>query len=281
MKLIVLTGLLVRSIFASRAASSSYCWLSPTDSSETLSERIPTPAGFSRMETSENGVGTYATWLRGVPLKSGKPPVRLYNGRIKSREDVHCAVININTGERDLQQCADAAIRLRAEYLYSQGYFDGISFNFTSGDTARYRDWINGLRPKVAGNKVTWGNRARPDSSYASFREYLDLVFMYAGSYSLGRDLQTVRNIEQMQIGDLFVQGGFPGHVIMVLDMAIDTATDGTLFLLAQGFTPAQDIHVLNNLNDPDLSPWYRLDDSPIIVTPEWRFKSTELMRFR
>ncbi len=263
------------------AESTVYSWLSPADSSEPLSERIATPVGFNRTATNGSDVVSFATWLRGLPLKPGRPPVRLHDGRVKPRDDVHCAVVNVDTGERDLQQCADAAIRLRAEYLFSVGAFDAISFNFTSGDTARYRDWISGLRPQVTGNKVKWLDRAHPDSSYESFREYLDMIFMYAGSYSLARDLRAVPSIKEMQVGDLFVQGGFPGHVVVVVDLAVDSVERETLYILAQGFTPAQDIHVLNNLNNPDLSPWYPLDDSPIITTPEWRFKSKDLMRFR
>jgi hypothetical protein len=40
--------------------------------------------------------------------------VLLYNGAPKFRQDVHAAVIDIDVGTRDLQQCADATMRLRA-----------------------------------------------------------------------------------------------------------------------------------------------------------------------
>ena len=61
---------------------------------------------------------------------------------------------------------------------------------------------------------------------------------MYAGSYSLGRDLAPVTELTEMQIGDMFIDGGFPGHVVIVVDMAVDTAGGDRVYLLAQGFHP-------------------------------------------
>ena len=49
------------------------------------------------------------------------------------------------------------------------------------------------------------------------------------------------------------------------------------IYLLAQGFMPAQDIHVLVNVVDTDLSPWYKVNEKSIIHTPEYTFRSDEL----
>ena len=59
-------------------------------------------------------------------------------------------------GNRDLQQCADAVIRLRAEYLWKHKRYADIKFNFTSGFTAEYKKWAEGNRIKVNDNQVQW-----------------------------------------------------------------------------------------------------------------------------
>ncbi len=64
-----------------------------------------------------------------IPLLMDDAPVLLYNGNPKARQDVHAAVLDLSVGTRDLQQCADAVIRLRAEYLIESGREDEIAFN--------------------------------------------------------------------------------------------------------------------------------------------------------
>ena len=253
-----------------------YSWTKESSREQSITERIPAPPGFHRVPSNK---GSYADWLRNLPLKPGCPPVMLYSGEEKIRQDVHVAVVDIDVGEKDLQQCADAVIRLRAEYLYGTGHRDKISFNFTSGDPAPYAQWAKGFRPMVDGRNVRWIQKAESREDYSTFREYLDKVFTYAGSYSLSKELVPVPTASQMNIGDVFVEGGFPGHAVMVVDMA-ETASGEKAFLLAQSYMPAQDIHVLVNPKDSDLSPWYRLDFAGSLQTPQWEFTSNDLMRF-
>ncbi len=255
----------------------SYPWLEEYKESENILNRIPTPDGYQRINSD---FGTFEDWLRHLPLKKGKPPVYLFNGERKQNQKAHFAVINMDVGNRDLQQCADAVIRLRAEYLYSSGKFDSIHFRFTSGDNAEFRKWVKGYRPLIKGNKVKWVRSAREDSSYTSFRKYLNMVFMYAGSYSLSLELHKVKEIKDMKIGDVFIEGGFPGHAVIVVDMAINRETGKKLFLLAQSYMPAQDMHILKNPMNSGLSPWYELEFGKILYTPEWTFSKDDLKRF-
>ncbi len=274
---IIFTLLLVMQLFTIKAIAYEYSWLNQHNDVDTMNQRIPAPTGFDRITVSQD---SFADWLRHLPLKQGKPPVYLYDGRKKYNQSAHYAIIDIDIGTQDLQQCADAVIRLKAEYLYSQHRYKAIHFNFTSGDNASYQQWIQGYRPLVRGNSVRWRKTHRYNTSYPTFKKYLNTVFMYAGTYSLNRELQSVTNINDMQIGDVFIKGGFPGHAIIVIDMALNQTTGKKIFLLAQSYMPAQNIHILKNPSNQNLSPWYELDFGTTLDTPEWMFKVQQLKRF-
>ena len=77
------------------------------------------------------------------------------------------------------------------EYLYSEGLFDEISFKLTNGFSVPYRKWREGWRVKVEGNDTSWVKTAEADESYEAFRRYMEFVFIYAGTLSLERDLET------------------------------------------------------------------------------------------
>ncbi|HHV72027.1 MAG TPA: DUF4846 domain-containing protein [Clostridia bacterium] len=242
---------------------------------KTVEERIKVPEGFERVEIPEDSFGAY---LRNLPLKPHGSRVRYYNGAIKSR-NVHEAVLDIDLGERDLQQCADAVIRLRAEYLYSKGLFNKIHFNFTNGFKADYSNWMKGNRIKVEGNRAYWVKREEYSNDYKSFRKYLDLVFAYAGTLSLSQEMKKVA-LDELEIGDVFIEGGSPGHCVIVLDLAENKETGEKIFILAQSYMPAQDIHILKNPANGDGNPWYSIRFGDELKTPEWTFTKDQLMRF-
>lgn len=253
-----------------------YAWATMYNAVQSLQNRIAPPEGYERMPLPE---GSFGAWLRGLPLKPGKPKVMLYNGEAKEYQDAQYAVLDIDVGKRDLQQCADAVMRLRGEYLYSVGRHDAIRFNFTSGDPCPWSKYKEGLRP-VMGAKVTWAKKAEPSESHATFRSYMDLVFTYAGTASLEKELRRVGNLDSLQIGDVFIQGGFPGHAVLVVDVAEHPETHARKYLLVQSYMPAQDVHLLVNPSDPQLGPWYDAEATGPVETPEWTFLQTDLRRF-
>lgn len=246
-------------------------------SGSTVSERITVPEGAKRVTVAET---SFAAYLRKFPLKTDGSAVYLYNGSLKSNQQVHAAVLDIDVGNRDLQQCADAVMRLRAEYLFKQGKFDEIHFNFTNGFKCEYVKWREGYRMVVNGNQTRWSKTAQPDYSYASFRKYMDLIFSYAGTLSLAKEMISVP-VSEMQIGDVFIQGGSPGHAVIVMDMAVDPQKKKQYFLLAQSYMPAQSIHILKNLQQTGISPWYATDFGEVLSTPEWAFTRYDLKRFK
>ncbi|OGC91496.1 MAG: hypothetical protein A2W25_00530 [candidate division Zixibacteria bacterium RBG_16_53_22] len=265
------------------AQTGSYSWKPDADLSRAICSRIAVPSGFARVPADSD---SFADWLRHLPLKDDRPPVMLYDGEQKVNQGAHFAVLDIDVGRENLQQCADAVIRLRAEYFYSKHHFDLISFNFTNGDSASFSNWLLGYRPVIDGNKSKWIRSESVDSSYANFRRYLDCVFTYAGTLSLSRELEKVDNAADISISDVFIRGGKPGtsnpgHAVIVTDLARDTITGQAIFILAQSYMPAQDIHILKNPNDSAISPWYRLPHTKFLHTPEWDFKIDELKRFK
>lgn len=242
-----------------------------------IKDRFLVPKDYKRISVNEE---SYEEYLRNLPLKPHGTDVFYYNGNLKRNTSVHQGVIDIDVGDRDLQQCADATIRLRAEYLFQQGLYEHISFQFTNGFPAEYLKWRQGYRIALEGNHTSWVRRADPSDDYASFRKYLDLVFAYAGTLSLSKELPEV-SIEDMTIGDIIIQGGSPGHAVMVVDMAEHGETGEKIFLLAQSYMPAQDIHVLRNPSNTELSPWYSLNPGSRLVTPEWTFEDAKVRRFK
>lgn len=240
-----------------------------------VSTRFRSPKGYRRIEKEPN---SYAQYLRNLPLKSPDAQVYLYNGALKGNQYAHAAVVDLVIGRKDLHQCADAVMRLRAEYLWYQKRYDDIHFNLTNGHQVDYTEWIQGQRIKLDGNKTSWYQASQPSNDYDTLWDYMELIFMYAGTHSLSKELKSIP-IKEMQIGDVLIQGGFPGHAVVVVDMCQDEAGN-QLFMLAQSYMPAQELHILNNPKNESLSPWYELTSDGDIITPEWRFSVRDLKRF-
>ena len=242
----------------------------------TVKTRFIIPEGYIRITPEKN---SFAEYLQNLPLKPEGTKVLNYDGTIKRPEDVYAAVVNIDVGDKDLQQCADAVMRLRAEYLYGQKKYDEIKFNFTSGFNAEYSKWREGYRISVRGNTVNWIKKSEPNDSYSEFRKYLDVVFMYAGTLSLEKELTPIE-INEIEIGTVFIKGGSPGHAVIVVDLAENKSTGDKVFLIAQSYMPAQDIQILKNMEGSKPSPWYSTKFEGKLETPEWTFKESELRRF-
>ncbi|MCC3156788.1 DUF4846 domain-containing protein [Hymenobacter sp. 15J16-1T3B] len=260
------------------STSPRYEWLTkPYNPQAALAARFAPPAGCQRVAVTP---GSYGEWLRGLPLRPRGTAVRLHDGRLKDPQTVHAAVIDIDTGLRDLQQCADAAIRLRAEYQFTRN-FRSIHFHLTSGHDIWFGDWVDGKGFQVQGEDVVAAPRPAEAPTHAALRRYLDVVFTYAGTKSVSREMRPVP-LAQAQPGDVLVLGGSPGHAVTVLDVAEHPGTHVRYALLAQSYMPAQDMHVLRNVEEPQLGAWFRLAAvDGMFATPEWDFEADQLKRWQ
>lgn len=259
-----------------------YTWLSEQEAQPAarpqLAAAIAPPTGARRVDLPADSFGA---WLRGLPLLPEGAPVHLFNGDLKGNQGAHFRVVDLDVGDRDLQQCADAIMRLRVEYLWSAGLRDRVRFKLTDGTPWDLPSYLDGTRLKIVDKKAQRVPGSPRPASRETLRGYMRTLFSYAGTASLAGELPR-RELADLAPGDILIQGGFPGHAVLVLDLAV--APDGArYYLLGQSYMPAQQFHVLKNPGDPALSPWYRADALAAgAMTPEWGpFTAQDLRRFR
>lgn len=240
----------------------------------TLENRILTPEGYTRIAQESGSLGTF---IRRYTMKADGADVLLYDGKKKGNQSDHAAVFALPIENRDLQQCADSVMRMYGEYLWSSGQYDRIAFHFTNGFLAKYSKWREGYRIMVEGNDVSWSKTKEYDDSYECFVSFMRMVFAYAGTLSMESETTPI-TLEELQIGDVFLSGGSPGHVVMVVDICENEAGEKA-FLLAQGYMPAQEFHVLKNPAHT-YDPWYYEGEVTYpFRTPQYTFYEGSLRR--
>ena len=222
----------------------------------TVRSTFPPPSSARRLE----GDG-FATFLRDLPVLPEGTPVTAHDGAVIRRD---ARVIDLPLVRGDLQQCADTAIRLRAEWLKAEG--KPVVFHATSGDAMPWARYAKGERARDAGGRLVWST-----GEPASWEGYLRALFMWAGTASLA-ERDTVPATDPRP-GDVVVQPGFPGHAVILLDVAADDTT--TWVLVGQGYMPSQSLHV-----DPGpIGGWYEWDDHLELTT--WPLDTALLRRWR
>ena len=91
--------------------------------------------------------------------------------------------------------------------------------------------------------------------------------------------MKKLNDNKEITAGIVMANPGSPGHALIVIDEAINSNGE-KIFLLAQGYTPAQSIHILSNPFDKSISPWYKLDVSGNIMTARYEFHNASLLKF-
>ncbi|MFM2360242.1 MAG: hypothetical protein RLY16_2235 [Bacteroidota bacterium] len=225
--------------------------LSPIPDSIEISvvSAIPIPQNFHRIQTDSNSFGN---WLQHLHLRKNTT-VFLFNGLQKPNQSAQYAVIDIPIGTKNLMQCADVIMKLRAQYLFEKQLFSKIEFFDNNGKAYQF------------GSPFT----------QTHLDQFLEIVFGACGTASLSKQLH-YKNIQEALPGDVLIRGGFPGHAVLIIDKAINEKGDA-IYLLLQGYMPAQDMHILKNPNNLSLSPWYQFKTTHSIYTPEYVFKTNEL----
>jgi len=260
-------------IFACKKETQSLV-INSNPTNNTIQTRISVPQGYTR-DTPKD---PWQQYLQNLKLLPGKPEILDYKGNPISDQNSHVAIIDLDVGTKDLQQCADAIIRIRAEYLYKNKKYDDIKFHFTSGDVYKWTDHAKGIRPVVNVNKVQFVKRKGKDNSYANFKNYLNYVYMYAGTISLNRYQKKVDRKSPLQIGNIIIKAGSPGHAVLIVDRA--KKNEKYIYLLAEGYTPAQSIHILDSKKSR-IQPWFTISNSGAVSSSRYYFSNPNIVKFQ
>lgn len=192
---------------------------------------ISAPTGYTRVE------GSYAEFMRSLPLKKRGSKVQLYTGGNARLQFLSTAVIDLPVLSNS-EQCADVTMRLRAEYLFSQGRYSEIRFHDVNGNTLQYHG----------------------GASHKSLEKFLKRAYGICSTYSVSRET-TPRPIREVRPGDVLVYPARKskrlGHALIVIDVA--RKGNKVAIMCAEGNTPARELHIVRNLN-PIHNPWFFFD---------------------
>ena len=244
---------------------------------DSIVTRVKVPKGYTRVHYPK---GTFQEFIQNYSLKPFGAKVINYDSSTYFYQDGHVGVLELSVPKNGLQQCADALIRLRSEYLWKINKQAKIGFEFTSGHYCSWKKYAAGFRPKIKGNKVSFHKTSSKNYSKENFYNYLNLIYMYAGTLSLYNELPKITSKNELQIGDMLVHPGTPGHIIMLVDEVKDSLGEKR-FILAQGNTPAQSVHILKNPNNSKINPWYKLALNSRIEVPDYYFENARFIRFK
>ena len=80
-----------------------------------------------------------------------------------------------------------------------------------------------------------------------------------------------IKTLRKSKIGDIFIQGGSPGHCVMVVDVAAK-AFGERIFLLAQSFMPARK-STCSKIPGPNFQSMVSCQSQGPLATPESVFR--------
>lgn len=235
----------------------------------TLESRIPAPAGYERTKAEDNSL---AVFLRTYSMRKDGAKVKLFNGQTKENQNSHAAIFKLPLEKVNLQQATSSVQRVVAEYLWKQAKYNQISFQFANGFKADYIRWREGYRISNGATGTVWMEQGTYDESYENFQKYLQAVFLKTSSATLEKE-SAKTSLSKLKVGDVFVKNGY---VAMVVDIC-ENAEGKKAFLLAQGGTPAQQFHVVQNPAHEE-DPWYYEEEIKYpLQTPDYKFPKGSL----
>ena len=200
---------------------------------------ISAPIGFERVAVKE---GSFGEFIREFPLQKRGSHMKYFNGNTALGQYWGYAVLDLPMLS-STEQCADAVMRMRAEYLWKIGRYNSIHFQSVTGENQKYGS----------------------GSDRKAFENYLRKVYANSNTTSLSRELPS-KSFKDIEPGDVFVyestNPNYYGHAVLVADVAHNPRTGKIAIMLAQSSTPALTMHIIRDMFHPVRSPWVILDSS-------------------
>ncbi|MEW5875709.1 MAG: DUF4846 domain-containing protein, partial [Candidatus Zixiibacteriota bacterium] len=225
------------------------------DSGETVMSQFSPPPGFSRVSAADQG---FASWLRNLPLLPSDQTALDWRGNSVFQPGDVAGVLDWRLlGE--VEQCADVAIRLVAEFMESNGDGDRLTFRSLSGQRIDWSKWLRGnYGVDDAGAVIEYHPASLRQKSRTEFDRYLTFVMTYANTASLRDEWMPVED-SVLRAGDVLIQPGCPGsgmgHLSIILD-ACEDVTGARLYLFADGYTPARMPVIRQQVESDPASAW-------------------------
>ena len=246
----------------------------------TIADNVNIPKGWERVIQND-----FHAWIIQQPLSDDY--VKTYDGKnVYGLNTIYKVKFDYDIGNEDLHHCADAAIYFNALHKFDNEQYHRITYHFTNGQEFGYLQYLAGYRPKVKqdGSVVIIYTHNQRKPSYKNFRMYLDIIWRYAGTWSVDEyDTYQLKTGWAMP-GDIFVKGGFPGHAITVIDVIENIDTGQRKYMFSESYMPAQDQYIVVNTAEhgirPQLDLWFDIDPKEPLSTSRWTFQPKDLKRF-
>ncbi len=211
---------------------------------------IKTPPGYERIGKV---AGAFAETLRETAI-SAPGEFRAGDGvTVHCDEDI-IAKTSIAPYENARDVGVDGIVRLWGDYLWNHGRRGDIAFPLDNGQAARWKDWLDGLRPKKSGGRYVFVQQTTPDGSRTNFDRFLSFVAEEMGAIALRRETQAIVD-DSIAIGDLIValRNEKESWVGIVLDLCRNqkgerllllgtSGTPSTVLYLPRPFSPVQGV---------------------------------------
>lgn len=224
--------------------------------------------------------GSFSEYLVNFPLHPPDFPIRDYRAIPVENQDNHIAILKIDVGDKDLQQCADTWMRLYAEYFWLKSVTLRLDLNSQAASSFHGTITGTGFEPKKLKSVLSFYDSGEKDDSYSAFRKYFNIIFRFAGTIFLDKESLPVAGNDDIKPGDFIINSGRPGHSVVIVGVAKNNQGK-RIYLLAESYMPAQDVDLLKNTGNPAISPWDELDvDASKTITAKYTFKPTSIKHF-